>query len=574
MEISSRALSQEKIRAAIARSRALHVGEKSAPVAKVLYLDDKGNPIGEWASTQLPENPWDGLSAKSLIDPPFPMAQLVFLAEMLPIHAAALEQKSADATGSGWFWEPTSEDEAEANEALKDEMEDWFQSLAPDEIDMREAISSLWLDEETTGWGLWECTRDPQGILKRVYNVPAHTVKAHRNGFALCQARDARKVWFRRWGATDDAGKRVDVDSKTGSITNVQTPANDLFVVKRPSRRSSWYGIPGYVSAIGWITLALSARDDNLWYFANRREPRWAIILHNFGDDKSLEEDLRRALTVDLRQPHRTLIIPVTKADAKIEFQQLTGKSGASEMSFVTLGERADKQVMISHRVPAERLANSTVGTLGGNVAYEANRVYKEGVINPAQELLASRLNRFIAIEWNKSKGVEPKPGDKAEWLLKLNDLDVRTEREDLDQAVVGFHSNLITLREARNKAGYGPLMTPKKKDVLPIDPLTGLPAVDPITGLQVEAEDEVGADGTVEEVESPHNDKLFTELPGVPAGAAGSVGGQPQGVGTLTGTEKSRLGAMEHELVELIRSSRETTSRLAEMADEHAYDE
>lgn len=558
-----------KVRAAIAAARADDKIRGSVPVAKVLYLDDAGNPVGEWSSTQLPENPWYGITTASLIEPPLPMPQLVFLAETLPIHQAALDQKVADTTGNGWEWHATDEDEAD--ETVKDEMEDWFQSLSPDEIDMREAITSLWSDEETVGWGLWECARDPNGILQRVYNVPAHTVKAHRNGFALCQIRDSRKVWFRRWGAVDVAGKRVDVDSKTGSVKNVNIPANDLFVVKRPSRRSTWYGIPGYISAIGWITLALAARDDNLWYFTNRREPRWAIILHNLGEDVNLEEDLRRALTVDLKQPHRTLIIPVNKEDAKIEFQQLTGKAGANEMSFVTLGERADKQVMIAHRVPAERLANSQVGALGGNVAYEANRVYKEGVINPAQEVLNARLNRFIQIEWALAQGQEFKPGEKPMWSLRMKDLDVRSEREDLDQAVIGFHADITTLREARHLAGYGPLMTPKKAEP-EIDPATGLPKMDPLTGLPVKPEEPYLKDGEgkVIEEESEYNDKLFTELPGVNAGSAGPVGGQAQGVGRLTGpVEKRRLESMEYELAELIRQSRETHTRLAEIADE-----
>ncbi len=554
-----------KVAKAIAEARARDDGTER--VVKVLYLDDKGETVGEWASTQLPENPWAGITVAALQEPPFRLEQLVFLAEMHPIHSAALEQKTADVCGQGWEWD--AEDPDTADEKLRDEMEDWFSSLAPDEFDMREVIESSWLDVETTGWGLLEGARDPQGIIKRVYPVPAHTVKAHRNGFALCQVRDSRKMWFRRWGAVDDAGKRVDVDSKTGSITAVRNPANDLFVIKKPSRRSTWYGIPGYISAIGWITLALAARDDNLWFFANRREPRWAIILTNLGDDPDLAEDIKRAFTVDLRQPHRNIIIPVAKTDAKVEFTSLSGKQ-VSDGTYLQLGERADKQIMVAHRVPAERLANSTVGALGGNVASEANRVYKEGVVAPAQEILTSRLNRFIAVEFAKSRGKEVVPGDKPQWLLRMKDLDIRSSREDLDQAVTAFHADMVTLREARDKAGLGPLMVPAPPPDPVLDPVTGLSLPPEEQPQPEEVLDAAGNPVKPDEIESPLNDKLFTELPGVPAGAAGPPGGRAQGVPPITSdVEKSRLTGLEFEVQDLLRSARETHHRLSELADE-----
>lgn len=549
-----------KVRAAVAAAKPGSDGR----VLKVLYLDEKGDSVGEFASTQLPENPWENVNATNLIEPPFPMGQLTFLAEMHPVHSSALEQKTADVCGSGWDW--TARDADTSEEALRDEMEDWFQALAPDEFDMRELIATMWLDEETTGWGLAEVARDPQGIAKRLYHVPAHTVKAHKNGFALCQVRDSRKVWFRRWGATDILGNPIKVNVKTGSITNVpkDMEANDLLVIKRPSRRSTWYGIPGYISAIGWITLALAARDDNLFFFANRREPRWAIILTGMADDTVIEEDLRRAFTVDMKQPYRNVMVPVTGKDAKVEFQKLSDTT--TDGSFGNLGERADKAIMISHRVPAERLANSTVGALGGNVASEANRVYKEGVVGPAQEILNARLNRFISIEFAKFKKKDVKPGDKPEWAITMNDLDIRTDREDMDQALMLFHGDMITLREARHRLKMGPLMKPKP--VPQVNP-DGTPKLDPVTGEQMfgAPQDDgeplaTGEDGKPikpDEVESEFNDMLFSELPGATA-AAGTPNGQVPGTGKLTPEVAKSL---EQNVRTLLHSTHEMHQRL-----------
>lgn len=562
------------VRAAVAKAK--NEGADGR-VLKVLYLDDEGKSVGDWASTQLPEEPWAQItSSTALVEPPFPLAQLTFLAEMHPIHSAALEQKTADICGKGWTW--SAEDPDNADEDVRDAIEDWFQSLAPDDFDMRELISTVWLDVETIGWGLLEVARDPSGITKRLFHVPGHTVKAHKNGFALCQVRDNRKVWFRRWGATDIQGNRVDVNSKTGSITNVPNnlKANDLFVIKRPSRRSSWYGIPGYISAMGWITLALAARDDNLYFFANRREPRWAIILTGMSDDTEIEEDLRRAFTVDMRQPYRNVMIPIAGKDAKVDFQELSGTK--TDGSFGNLGERADKAIMVAHRVPAERLANSTIGNLGGNVATEANRVYKEGVTGPGQEVLNSRLNRFISIEYAASQGnTEVKPGDKPEWLLQMDDLDIRSDREDMDQALILFHGDMITLREGRHRLGLGPLMKPKPIPQVDAD---GNPLLDPM-GKPVMAPPVIDEDSPVvdedgnpikpEEIESEYNDMLFSELPGA-SGQAGFPGGAPPpGTGKLTPDPTDTMKAIERNVTELLRTSHATHSRLAAATDSAA---
>jgi hypothetical protein len=239
--------------------------------------------------------------------------------------------------------------------------------------------------------------------------------------------------------------------------------------------------------------------------------------------------------------------------------------------SFEKLEDRANRAIMIAHRVPAERLANSMAGPLGGNLAFEANRVYKEGVVEPAQELLNARLRRFISVEFAQEKGQEIKPGDKAPWLITMVDLDTRSEREDLDQSVIAFHGDLTTLREARHKIGLPPLMQPKK---VPAHDADGNPILDPVTGEQVMATpteetavyDENGNPVEPGLVESEYNDKLFTELPGA-SGQAGSPGAVPAGTGRLTPETKARK-SLEDEVRELLRSSREVYTALVEKAD------
>lgn len=567
-----------------AQKRAAEMGR----VAKVLFLDDEGKSVGEYASSQIQENPWAGHMSAGLVEPPFPLEQLVYLAEMHPTHSSALEQKTLDICGKGWEWKARDEDNAD--DAYKEELDEWFEGLSPDDVDMREVIQAVELDVETLGWGTMEILRDPQGLVQKVYHVPAHTIRAHRDGFRLAQVRDNRKVWFKRWGAPLwSNNKPVMVNSKTGAITTSKVPqdlANDMLVIRKGARRSSWYGIPNYISAIGWITLALAARDDNLFFFSNRREPRWAIILENISDDPNMQEDLRRSMTVDLRQPYRNLIIPIT-GPGKIDFQKLT--DNRMDGSFSELDDRASHHIMVAHRVPAERIANAETGPLGGNIANEANRIYKEAVVMPGQELLNSRLNRFLEVEYTKVRGEVSPDGKRVRlpWMIEMDDLDLGTDREELDLAAIAFHSNMITLREARAKIKLEPLMTKVKAAN---DPVTGLPPVDPVTGgplPMTEPETDDGQpllrpDGTPaqvgDEVESPLNDKLFTELPGS-AGGAGSPGAPPPGSGGLAGSpvkaaRESDLQRLDVNIRKLYAETLETQKllRRAEETDAASY--
>lgn len=578
---------RKRVTKAVEESRARDVAEGvPARVMKVLYLDDAGEPVGEWSSQQLPEDPFQGMSG--IMEPPLPLEQLVFLAESHPVHGSALEQKTADVVGRGWGWEaPEDEDRTDPDEGLRDELDAWFDSLAPDDESMRELVSAVMLDYFTTGWGMFEVARDIKGEVQRAYHVPSHTVRAHRDGFRLCQIRDNRKSWFRRWGAVDASGQEIQVDAKTGSKTAVRSPANDLFVIRKPSRRSSWYGIPGYVSCIGWITLSLAARDDNLLFFANRREPRWAIILTNLQDDPDIEEDLRRAFTVDLKQPHRNILVPIS-GPGKVEFQKLSDNQ--KEGSFDKLDERASKQIMIAHRVPAERLANSQTGPLGGNATMAASRIYKEAVVGPEQEMLSSRLNRFVAVETGKIKTTKrtralktllrkaaedegresSRQPVKMPWELVMEPLDVQSDMEDLTLVIEKFKNNLVTLREARKEMKLGPLMEPPQRDRedAELTPM-GVPAQEP----------DYDADPD-EWTESELNDKLYSEI--TKGGGGGEGGPNPFGAPQLPGgieaeellLARGEVLALSEDVRTLLRDSSAITEQLEEIQMAAARDD
>jgi len=416
---------------------------------KILFTDEKGEVIGK-STHQLPDDPFEGRSMTGLIKPPLNLEQLIFLAETHPVHAAAIDQKTADVIGTGWEWSPTHDG---APEEQRDAVDKWFSGLSAgaDHQTMHELLTDVWLDVETLNIGYIEVARDPNGVVQELYHVPGHTVRFDKSGKKLAQVRDNKKAWFARWGSLKEGEY---VDRQTGRI-GIDVPigrrANELLVLRKSSRRSSWYGVPTYVSAIGWITLAIAVRDDNLFFFSNRREPRWAIILTNIEEDPNLEEDLRQAFTVDLAQPHRNVLIPIA-GPGEVEFKKLseTGEEG----SFEKLEIRCDSRILVAHRIPPERLGMNRVGPLGGNVSESSSRIYREAVISTAQALLSTRINRFIETEWPKTVG----GSEVIDWKWAPIELDLSEETTDVETSTKLFTSNVITVNESRARLSIEPL--------------------------------------------------------------------------------------------------------------------
>lgn len=370
---------------------------------KVLFTDDTGEPVMK-ATQQVAEDPFEGSRyAQGLVEPRINLQQLVHLAETHPVHSAALEQKTADVIGTGWSWEPAADG---APDNQREELETWLDGLAGDERTVHEILTQSWSDVEKLNVGYIEVARDPSGKVRSIFHVPGQTVRFHKDGLRLAQVRNNKRVWFGRWGALPEGSY---VNKKTGTVQVDVDPAlraNELLVLRR-NVNGGPYGMPSYVSAIGWITLAVAVRDDNLYFFSNRREPRWAIVITNIEENDDIEEDLRQALTVDLQQPHRNIILPIEGA-GKVDFQQLS-TMGGNDGSFENLDARCDARILVAHRIPPERLGMNRVGPLGGNVAMASSRVYREAVISTSQALLATRINRFIETEYPKrNQAVKP----------------------------------------------------------------------------------------------------------------------------------------------------------------------
>lgn len=434
-------------------------------VMKVVSFGKAATPMTDAGSKQLAEDPF-AYDVNGLKPPPYSLEQLVMLAESHPTHSASLEQKATDVVADGVQWTPIDENEEEPDAEQRTALEDWWQELA-DGYEMVEVLYSAALDFETLGWGFIEVTRKANGEVGHLYPIPAHTVRAHKDGVRFAQIRSGQTMWFKRWGVANEF--LAETGEPTDPSTDRKLLANELLVFRRPARRSTWYGIPSYVSAIGHVSLAIAARDYNVLFFNNAREPRHIYIIEGLEEDilPSLAEIIEE-MKQGLLDPHRNLVVPLT-GGAKIRIESLHQKM--NDAHFQKLSEAADQEILMAHRVPPDRIGHPTRGPLGGSAALVTNRIYKDGVVSKTQAVFEHRLNRFIQTEFPpiREKTREVKPGEtgtfvvprskyKLGWKADLEELDVSDEAADVTTAMALVDKDAITINEGRSRVNLKPL--------------------------------------------------------------------------------------------------------------------
>ncbi len=447
---------------------------RGGKILKAISFGQSGT-VESFPSKAIVEDPFTEVAGYGAMIPmpPYNMEQLALLSETHPIHASAIEQKVEDIISTGpKFIPPDGQDDAD--EAEGEAITKWWGSLFEEFTDI-ETLQIVWNDYETVGWGALEVVRDKNGIVRRLYHVPGHTLRASVENDKYLQIRNGRMVWFKRWNSGD-----TQIYAKSGRPanegTNPDSLANELLVFRKPARRSSWYGIPVYISALGHITMAIAARDYNILFFENAREPRHVFIVSGLDEDvEQMLDDLEKSLVTQHKEPHRNLLLPFV-GEAKVDIQALAATNGDGQFS--QLMDSCDESILTAHRMPPDRLGIQRRGLLGGNVAAITNRIYKDGVVVHGQQILEDRLNKFCMREYPKFLGTNSDGKTPLSHEMSFEDLDITDEAVDTNITVSQLAADLITLNEGRAKLNL-PQHDPFK-DMTLSEYLTSLGATNP----------------------------------------------------------------------------------------------
>ncbi len=412
----------------------------------------------------------DFAGLQGLVEPLYDPASLAQHMEANTYHARAVKTKAQDVAGQGWeLVSLVDNPDKDQREALLR----FFDSL---EEDISQVLIQAMTDRESIGWLSIELVRenkDPDGPIVFMRNIPAHTMRAHNKGQTWVQVRGVRKVWFKGAGLTTiDVHKETGLIFKAGEL-DAEERANEVLWNNIYTARSDVYGIPDHIPAIGAILGDIARRDYNIVFFENFGVPAYAVMISGDYDpgepiddsgqtqaditggatkDGDLKTPLHRQIEGHLQEiaanPHSVLLLGIPSNDGgevEITFEKLAVE--VKEASFRLYRLDNAREVLSAHAVPPYRAGIAEQGSLGGNVAEQTDKIYRDSVISPRQTMLERLINRFVLSTFEGE-----------DWAFALLAIDVEDELMEMELAILLFdHGGLTPNDLIRNfGARYG----------------------------------------------------------------------------------------------------------------------
>ena len=243
--------------------------------------------------------------------------------------------------GLGWsidskkpITKETTEEQKKEIKLESEKLEELFEAPSPD-LPFSEIMYQVKVDEESTGNGYLEVSRNLKGDIDGLYHIPAHTIRLLKNLKGFVQIRGAKKVYFKNFGGD------YSINMKTGEIeageksVHFSERANEIIHFKVYTPRDSYYGIPRYVACADAIAGNKLAARRNLAFFKNDATPRMAITvtngklsaqsieeIHNFVDSQGKgEENAHRVMVLQAKAQQNP---GMDQKDVKIDVIPLT----------------------------------------------------------------------------------------------------------------------------------------------------------------------------------------------------------------------------------------------------------
>lgn len=337
-----------------------------------------------------------GYSLFQIIQPPFNVTYLAQLYELSPYHHAAVDAKVANVVGLGYKFienqktldklEDVSEDEAKLEKVrrkisrAKVILRDKLESFNSDDT-FEEVMKKVYRDLEVTGNGYLEIGRTSSGQIGYLGHIPSITMRVRRQRDGFVQVVYNKYTFFRNFG-----------DSSTKDQVGTDPRPNEVIHFKKYSPVNTYYGIPDVMSAAKAVAGDEFAARYNLDYFENKAVPRYIIVSKGARLNADSERKLLEFFQIGLKgRNHRTLYIPLPSdgENARVDFEMKPVESGIQDSSFQNYSIENRDRILIAHRTPLSKIGYGTPSPLD-------DKIYKEQVSRPAQDMLEMQINKVI----------------------------------------------------------------------------------------------------------------------------------------------------------------------------------
>jgi PBSX family phage portal protein len=391
-----------------------------------------------------------GYAMFDLVQPVYNLEYLSKIYEISPYNYAAINAKVANIVGLGYSFVESKkamealdniEDSTQLNRArrkmdrIRQQLEIWLEDVNEEETFV-ETLVKVYTDLEATGNGFIEIGRTTSGNIGYIGHIPAKTMRVRRLRDGFIQLLYGKAVFFRNFGDTETENP----------IAGQEDRPNEIIHLKKYTPMNNYYGIPDIVASQNAMAGNEFAGKYNLDYFENKAVPRYIITVKGAKLSTESERKLLEFFQVGLKgKNHRSLYVPLPadSSDSKVEFKMEPVEANIQDSSFNNYRKANRDEILLSHRVPINKIGVPEGVSLAS--ARDADKMFKEQVCRPAQDILEKKLNRIIA--------------EKTDVLiLKFNELTLTDEdtQSKIDERYLRMQ--VITPNEVRIRKGMIPI--------------------------------------------------------------------------------------------------------------------
>lgn len=431
---------------------------------------------------------------KHVVEPPYDPLKLALMLEVNTRLMRACHLRARNTVGLGWMVRKADRDEDEppiSEEVYKRQkkvLKALYENPNPQSasqflpetlatpLDLSEIMYRMKVDEEATGNGYLEITRNNAGKIDGIYNIPAHTLRVLRlggyvqlrgrwTGATVVSPADSKVLrrYFKRFG------DRRSISRSTGQVaTNLPQDerANELLPFHVFSSRSSYYGIPRWISAVAAIQGSRLAAIRNMAFFENDAVGRMAVVVSGGALTGDSVKDIRDFVNREGKGVEKSHRVMVLQAEPR---KVISSKGIATKIDIVplTVGINEDAS-FLGYRVANDEEVREasglsspffTAANLNRSTATVLRKITLEQDLVPDLRSHQHVINRTISRDLLTQPMTER---ERAQFALQA-ELRFREPAsvDELEQAQIqGMYarSGIVTINEARRALGLAPL--------------------------------------------------------------------------------------------------------------------
>lgn len=258
------------------------------------------------------------------------------------------ETKKKPVEKGGDEFEPAAE-EGEGYEIQISKAEEVLDPLCEGVGGFQSLLNQCGEDYENTGNAYIEVVRDRDGSITALWHVPApqvFVVNEEEAPFFHFEVDNTDghegTLKYARFGELEDFKSRVNTEQKI---------VTELIHWKMPTAMSREYGLPSWLSCVGWLELAQKIMQYDFDYFNNRAVPDLMVIITGAALTKKQLDSMKSelALTVGSGNRHKTFFAAIPNAEAKIQVERLNADN---RERFGDQWTAIQLNVVSTHRVP------------------------------------------------------------------------------------------------------------------------------------------------------------------------------------------------------------------------------